>query len=60
MLGDIEGGDLALLTYAAANSAFNLKFGRDAKAFGVFLQKTVGIEDGQKLAAKAIQFMKMA
>ena len=44
----------------AANSALNLKFGRGAKAFGVFLQKTVAIDDGQKLAAKAIKFIKMA
>ena len=43
----------------AAHSVFYLMFGKDAKAYGVFLQKTVGIHDGQKLAAKAIKFMKM-
>ena len=59
MLGDIEGGDLALLTYVAAHSVFNLKFGMGARAFGVFLQMTVSIDDGQKLAGKAITFMKV-
>ena len=43
----------------AAHSVFNLKFGKGAKAFRVFRQKTVGIDDGQKLAAKANKFMKI-
>ena len=46
VLGDREGGDLALLTYVAAHSVFNLKSRRGAKAFGVFLQKTDGIDYG--------------
>lgn len=59
VLRDIRGGDLALVTYVAAHSVFNLRFGRGARAFGVFLQKSVGIDDGQKLGGKAINFMKM-
>ena len=55
---EVEGPETALVAYIGAHSVFNLKFGRGARGMAVYLQKAVGIDDGQKLTAKAIRFAK--
>ena len=46
---EVEGPELALVAYIGADIVFNLKFGRGTRGMGVYLQKEVGKDDGQKL-----------
>lgn len=52
--------DTALLAYIAMHNIFNLKYGRGARSMAVLVQKCLHIDDGQKLSAKAIRFMRSA
>lgn len=56
----VRGIETALLAYIATHSIFNLKFGRGARGLGVFLQKQLGIDDGEKMSAKAVKFAKLS
>ena len=57
---EVRGIETALLAYIATHSIFNLKFGRGARGFGVYLQKQLGIDDGMKMNSKAIRFAKLS
>ena len=56
----VEGCGDALILFIACHSVFNLKFGRGARGFGVYMQRQLGIDDGQKLTARAVKYTRAA
>ena len=51
---EVAGRDTAFIVFIACHSVFNVRFGRGAKGMGVYIQRELGVDDGQKLTPRAV------